>query len=161
VSDEEVLDSPTRWVARHVRRYVRSDGASGHRWHGVHTLLLTTRGRSSGKLHRTALIYGVDGDRYVVVASNGGAKRHPSWYLNLTEQPSVAVQVAAERFEARARTATGAERPRLWRAMATIWPDYARYQAKTDREIPVVLLEPTARRSPDPPDGGRRGPQTP
>jgi deazaflavin-dependent oxidoreductase (nitroreductase family) len=140
-SQDEVLDSPTRWVARHVRRYVDTDGRSGHRWNGRNTLLLTTRGRRSGKLRRTALIYGQDGDRYVVVASNGGARNHPFWYLNLTEQSEVQVQVEAERFAARARTAGAGERPRLWRLMAEIWPDYERYQKRTSREIPVVVLE--------------------
>jgi deazaflavin-dependent oxidoreductase (nitroreductase family) len=140
-SQEEVLDSPTRWVARHVRRYVETDGRSGHRWNGRNTLLLTTRGRRSGKLRRTALIYGQDGDRYVVVASNGGARNHPFWYLNLSAEPEVQVQVGAERFAARARTAGGEERPRLWRLMAGIWPDYERYQKRTGREIPVVVLE--------------------
>jgi deazaflavin-dependent oxidoreductase (nitroreductase family) len=140
-AEEEVLDSPTRWVARHVRRYVETDGRSGHRWNGRNTLLLTTRGRRSGRLRRTALIYGRDGDRYVVVASNGGARNHPHWYLNLTAQPEVQVQVQAERFAARARTADAQERPRLWRMMAEIWPDYERYQKRTGREIPVVILE--------------------
>ena len=139
--EEEVLDSPTRWVARHVRRYVETDGRSGHRWNGRNTLLLTTRGRRSGKLRRTALIYGRDGDRYLVVASNGGARNHPFWYLNLSAQPEVQVQVGAERFAARARTAGAEERPRLWRLMAEIWPDYERYQKRTGREIPVVVLE--------------------
>ena len=139
--EEEVLDSPTRWVARHVRRYVETDGRSGHRWNGRNTLLLTTRGRRSGKLRRTALIYGQDGDRYLVVASNGGARNHPFWYLNLSAQPEVQVQVGAERFAARARTAGADERPRLWRLMAEIWPDYERYQKRTGREILVVVLE--------------------
>jgi deazaflavin-dependent oxidoreductase (nitroreductase family) len=138
-----VHDSPTGWVRRHVRGYVESKGAKGHRWHGVHTLLLTTRGRRSGKLRRTALIYGRDGGRYLVVASNGGAKRHPSWYLNLVENPDVRIQVGPEELEARARTATTRQKPRLWRLMADIWPDYDGYQSRTKREIPVVVLEPT------------------
>ncbi|HEV8564594.1 MAG TPA: nitroreductase family deazaflavin-dependent oxidoreductase [Actinomycetota bacterium] len=143
---EKVFDSPRGWVADHIRRYVESDGEKGHRWHGANTLLLTTRGRKSGKLRRTALIYGRDGDRYFVVGSQGGAKKHPSWYLNLSENPDVEVQVGAERFSARARTATAKEKPKLWRIMAKIWPEYDTYQAKTDRDIPVVILE---RRSAD------------
>jgi deazaflavin-dependent oxidoreductase (nitroreductase family) len=140
--DEEVLDSPTGWVARHVRRYLESDGQKGHEWRpGVPTLLLTTRGRRSGKLRRTALIYGRDGDRYLVVASVGGAAKHPAWYLNLVEHPEVEIQVGPERFPARARPATGEEKPPLWRLMASIWPDYDRYQKKTRRDIPVVILE--------------------
>lgn len=139
--EEEVFDSPTGWVARHVRSYVETDGRKGHRWSGVKTLLLTTRGRRSGKLRRTALIYGEDGDRYLVVASKGGAKKHPSWYVNLVEHPEVQLQVGGERFPAQARTASPEEKPRLWRLMTSIWPEYDRYQARTDREIPVVILE--------------------
>ena len=141
VPDGPVTDSPTGWVAKHVRGYVDSDGKSGHRWHGVDTLLLTTRGRSTGKLRRTALIYGRDRGRFVVVASNGGSKPHPNWYRNLVADSHVFVQVAEDRFEALARTATARQRPRLWDQMVTIWPDYEKYQTKTEREIPVVILE--------------------
>jgi deazaflavin-dependent oxidoreductase (nitroreductase family) len=137
----EVFDSPTGWVARHVRHYVETDGRTGHRWGGVYTLLLTTCGRKSGKLRRTGLIYGEDGGRYLVVASRGGAKKHPSWYLNLVEHPEVQVQVGADTFPARARTASSEEKARLWQLMTSIWPEYDRYQAKTTRDIPVVILE--------------------
>lgn len=139
---EEVFNSPTGWVAQHIKEYVESDGANGHEWRGMTTLLLTTRGRKSGKLRRSALIYGRDGARYVIVASIGGAPKHPSWYLNLVEHPEVTVQVGAETFPARARTAGAAEKPRLWAMMAEIFPTYDAYQAKTAREIPVVILEP-------------------
>ncbi len=138
---EEVFDSPSGWVAAHIRRYVETDGRDGHRWRGVNTLLLTTRGRRSGKLRRTALIYGRSGERYLVVASQGGAPRNPSWYLNLTGDPEVDLQVGADRFPARARTATAEEKPGLWRIMTSIWPDYDRYQARCERDIPVVILE--------------------
>jgi deazaflavin-dependent oxidoreductase (nitroreductase family) len=140
--DDQVIDSPTGWVARHIRNYVETGGRKGHRWSGVDTLLLTTRGRSSGRLRRTALIYGRDGDRYLVVASNGGSPRHPLWYLNLVANPEVDVQVGAEQLPARARPATAAEKPGLWRAMAEIWPQYDDYQRKTSRDIPVVVIEP-------------------
>ncbi|MEU4776958.1 nitroreductase family deazaflavin-dependent oxidoreductase [Micromonospora sp. NPDC023633] len=139
---EQVLDSPQGWVADHIRRYVETDGAEGHEWRpGVFTLLLTTRGRRSGKLRRTALIYGRDGDAYLVVASQGGDPKHPAWYLNLLDEPLVEVQVGAERFTARARTATAEEKPRMWSTMAAIWPAYDDYQTKTDRDIPVVVLD--------------------
>ncbi len=139
---EEVTDSPTGWVAEHVRRYVETDGREGHEWRGVPTLLLTTRGRKSGKLRRTALIYGKDGEeRYLLVASKGGAPEHPSWYLNLAAHPEVEVQVGADKFAARARTADAQEKPRLWQLMTSIWPDYDGYQKKTDRDIPVVIVE--------------------
>jgi deazaflavin-dependent oxidoreductase (nitroreductase family) len=138
--EEPVVDSPKGWVRRHIADYVRTDGTKGHRWHGVDTLLLTTRGRRTGTLHRTALIYGRDGDRFVVVASTGGAPRHPSWYLNLVANPDVWVQVGPDRFAGRARPATAAQKAKLWPLMAGIWPEYDRYQAKTDRDIPVVVI---------------------
>jgi deazaflavin-dependent oxidoreductase (nitroreductase family) len=141
MTQEEVSDNPTSWVAQHIRRYVETDGRDGHRWSGVDTLLLTTRGRKSGALRRTALIYGRDGDRYLVVASRGGAKEHPAWSLNLAASPEVQLQVGAEKFAARAHAATPAEKPRLWRIMTAIWPEYDRYQARTSRDIPVVVLE--------------------
>jgi deazaflavin-dependent oxidoreductase (nitroreductase family) len=138
---EEVFDSPTGWVAKHIHDYVETGGDKGHQWKGVPTLLLTTRGRKTGKLRRTALIYGRDGDNYVVVASRGGHDHHPAWYLNLVRNPAVQVQVLDERFQAQARTATPEEKARLWPLMASIWPDYDNYQKKTRREIPVVVLE--------------------
>ena len=105
------------------------------------TLILTTTGRRSGEPRPTPLIYGRHGDDYLVVASKGGAPEPPAWYLNLSEDPDVQVQVKADRFPARARTATPEEKPELWRPMAEIWPAYDEYQGKTDREIPVVVLE--------------------
>ena len=144
-SKKEIFDSPKSWVKSHIQEYVESEGQKGHRWRGLPTLLLTTRGRKSGKLRRTALIYGQDGDNYLVVASNGGAPEHPLWYLNLSDDPAVEVQVGAEKFSALARTATPKEKPRLWRLMNKIYPQYARYQeraAKVKRRIPVVILEP-------------------
>lgn len=139
----EVVDSPTPWVADHIRAYTESGGEQGHEWkEGVPTLLLTVLGRKSGVWRRTALIYGRDGDDYVVVASKGGAPEHPAWFLNLIDHPEVTVQVGAEKLTARARVAQGEERARLWDKMAQIWPDYNAYQKRTDREIPVVVLEP-------------------
>jgi len=143
-SQDEVFDSPVGWVADHIRGYVDSEGEKGHRWRGANTLLLTTRGRKSGKLRRTALIYGRDGDEYIVVASKGGAEKHPEWYLNLVVDPAIQVQVGPKKFMARARTASSEEKPALWRLMTSIWPDYDSYQQRTKREIPVVVLEPLA-----------------
>jgi deazaflavin-dependent oxidoreductase (nitroreductase family) len=110
-AQEEITDSPTGWVAQHIQEYVETDGQAGHTWNGVPTLLLTTRGRKSGALRRTALIYGRDGDRYLVVASKGGAPDHPLWYLNLLADPEVSVQVGAEKFTARARRRPPARSP--------------------------------------------------
>jgi len=132
---------PPGWQQAHARRYIETDGKDGHDWEGVTTLLLTTTGRRTGLARTTPLIYGRAGERYLVVASRGGAPAHPSWYDNLVAQPIVQVQVMADRFKARARTATAAERPALWKTMAAIWPPYDEYQQRTAREIPVVILE--------------------
>ena len=141
MAQEEILDSPVDWVSKHIRTIVESGGTKGiQRW-GVDILLLTTRGRRSGRLHRTALIYGKDRDRYLLVASSGGSRQHPAWYLNLNTNPDVELQVGAETFPARARTADAREKPRLWKQMAAIWPDYDRYQAGTKRDIPLVIVE--------------------
>jgi deazaflavin-dependent oxidoreductase (nitroreductase family) len=137
------------WIRDHIRRYLESDGADGHLWDSserggpgpVPTLLLTTTGRKSGKPQLLPLIYGKTPAGYTIVASKGGAPEHPAWYLNLVAQPEVGVQVAADRFRARARTATGAERAALWKQMAGIFPPYDDYQRRTPREIPIVVLE--------------------
>jgi deazaflavin-dependent oxidoreductase (nitroreductase family) len=137
----EITDSPTSWVASHVKRYVDSGGEDGYLFNGYPTLLLTTVGRRSGQSRRTALIYGESDGRYLVVASNGGAEKHPAWYLNLAAEPEVTVQVRDEVFQARARTATAEEKPDLWAEMVRVFPTYASYQEKSPREIPVIILE--------------------
>ena len=126
----------------HVQRYRETDGEVGHIWkEGSTILLLTTTGRKSGEQRTTPLIYAADGDRYVIVASKGGAPEHPGWYENLQKTPDVELQVLDDVFPARARTAEGEERDRLWAKANEVWPHYAEYQEKTDREIPVVVLE--------------------
>ena len=126
----------------HVRRYRETDGEEGHIWReGSTVLLLTTMGRRTGLPRTRPLIYGRDGKNAVVVASKGGAPAHPHWYLNLVANPEVEVQILGETFRAQARTAEGVERARDWRMMNQIWSHYDEYQAKTDREIPVVVLE--------------------
>lgn len=125
----------------HVERYQETNGEEGHDWQGTVTLLLTHKGRRSGKSYTTPLIYQPDGDAYVVVASKGGADQNPEWYENLTANPEVGVQVMGDRFKARARTATPEEKARLWEKMTATWPDYDNYQKKTNRDIPVVILE--------------------
>ena len=129
------------WIVDHMRKYVETDGKEGHIWNGVPTLLLTTTGRRSKRAQMLPLIYGKDGDRYVIVASKGGDPNHPAWYLNLVAQPQVNVQVGADKFAAKARDATANERPALWDLMAKIWPPYNDYQKKTERQIPIVVLE--------------------
>ncbi|PZM95455.1 MAG: nitroreductase family deazaflavin-dependent oxidoreductase [Actinobacteria bacterium] len=138
---DDPLDPPAgTWQREHVDRYVASGGADGHLWNGVPTLLLTTRGRRSGRPRRTPLIYGRDGDDYVVVASAGGSPTAPAWYLNLSADPRVRVQVKDDVFDAVARTASAEEKARLWPVMTAIWPAYDEYQAKTSRQIPIVIL---------------------
>jgi len=129
------------WFQEHVDRYLATDGEDGHDWQGVPTLLLTTHGRRSGEPRTLPLIYGRDGERLLIVASRGGAPTHPSWYLNLLADPNVEVQVKGDRFRATAHPAGPDERGRLWKTMTGIWPDYNTYQTRTDREIPVVVLE--------------------
>jgi deazaflavin-dependent oxidoreductase (nitroreductase family) len=140
-TENEPTDSPVDWVAKHVKAYLESSGATGQRYSGKDALLITTRGRRSGLLRRTALFYGKDGERYVVVASNGGKPTHPAWYLNLLADPRVQVQDGAETFAASARPASVEERPRLWAMMAAIFPSYESFRKKTSREIPVVVIE--------------------
>lgn len=126
----------------HVRRYEETDGEVGHDWQeGTTILVLTTKGRKTGQPRKFALIYReIDGD-HVIVASKGGADSHPGWYLNLVDNPEVGVQVKADKFTATARTASAEEKAKLWPKMAEVWPSYDDYQAKTDRDIPVVVLE--------------------
>jgi deazaflavin-dependent oxidoreductase (nitroreductase family) len=131
----------TLFGKEHVDRYRETDGQEGHEWKGTTVLLLTTTGRRSGEQRTTPLIYQLDGDdRYVIVASQGGAPTHPGWYHNIADDPNVEVQVWGDRFSATASTAEGEERERLWKVMTATWPAYDDYQARTDREIPVVVL---------------------
>ncbi|HXY81337.1 MAG TPA: nitroreductase family deazaflavin-dependent oxidoreductase [Gaiellaceae bacterium] len=126
----------------HVRRYVETDGEVGYIWReGAPILILTVTGRKSGKEYSAPLIFGRDGEHLVIVGSQGGRPQHPDWYLNLVAEPEVGVQVKADRFRARAHTAEGEERERLWRRMNEIWSHYDEYQTRTERVIPVVVLE--------------------
>jgi deazaflavin-dependent oxidoreductase (nitroreductase family) len=125
----------------HVDRYRATDGDEGHEWEGTQVLILTTKGRRTGESRDAPLIYGRDGDDLLVVASKGGSPEPPAWFVNLQADPSVEVQVKGDRFPARARTATPEEKARMWQTMTAEWPAYDGYQRKTDREIPVVVLE--------------------
>ena len=139
------------WMVEHTNRYLASGGTDGHMYKvtppgysemTVPSLLLTTTGRKSGEKFVFPLFYGKTGASYIVVASKGGAPQHPGWYRNLVANPEVEVQVGTQKMKARARTATGEERTRLWQEALKFWPPYAEYQQKTEREIPVVLLDP-------------------
>ena len=147
--DPKDLPMSLSWIDEHRVQYLQ-DGEKGHLWDStvvggpgpVPTLLLTTTGRKSGEKRIMPLIYAHTEQGYVVVASKGGAPQHPDWYLNLTAKPEVEVQVANRKFKATAETTQGEQRQALWDLMLPIWPPYAEYQLKTDREIPVVLLRP-------------------
>ena len=126
----------------HVDRYRATDGEEGHEWReGTSILLLTTKGRKSGEERTTPLIYGRSGDDYLIVASKGGSPAPPAWYLNLQADSEAEVQVKADRFKVRARDAGPDEKPELWKTMVAEWPHYDEYQERTDRQIPVVVLE--------------------
>lgn len=125
----------------HVRRYRETDGEVGYIWNGATALLLTTKGRKSGEDRTIAIIFTQVGDKYVLIASKGGAPNHPIWYLNLSEEPRVKLQIKGDRFDAIARTAEGDERESLWAASVQQWPNYDIYQSRTERRIPVVVLE--------------------
>jgi deazaflavin-dependent oxidoreductase (nitroreductase family) len=137
------------WISDHLSRYIATDGKDGYLWDAslgggkgmIPTLLLTTIGRKSGKALTMPLIFGQSGPDYVVVASKGGAPEHPAWYLNLQANPQVQVQIKAEKFAAKARTANSQERASLWPAMVQLYSPYELYQKKTSRQIPIVILE--------------------
>jgi deazaflavin-dependent oxidoreductase (nitroreductase family) len=126
--------------AEHVRVYRETKGERGYHWRGTTILLLSTTGRKSGEPRTTPLIHRTDGDRFIVVASKGGAPEHPSWYENLLADPDATIEVLAEKIPVRATTASGEERSRLWSLMTEVWPAYDEYTQKTDREIPVVVF---------------------
>lgn len=126
----------------HVRLYRETDGETGHEWReGSTILLLTTKGRRTGLDRTVPLIYDLDGANPVIVASKGGAPEHPGWFKNLVRTPEAEVQIRDSHVPVRAREAEGEERAQLWERMNRMWPHYEEYQAKTERRIPVVVLE--------------------
>jgi len=126
----------------HSALYRATGGRIGGSMKNAPVLLLTTKGRKTGKMRTTPLLYGRDGDNLVLVASVGGAPRNPAWYHNLQQGQKAEVQIGRERFRVQARVVEGEERERLWAQMVELWPDYAEYQRKTTRRIPVVVLQP-------------------
>lgn len=126
----------------HVRVYRETNGETGYLWNGVPTLLLTFTGRKSGEKRTIPIICTPAGDSYVIIASKGGAPAHPLWYLSVSENPHVEVQVKADRFRAVARTAPSPEREALWAEAVKAWPAFDTYQSRTERVIPVVVLDP-------------------
>jgi deazaflavin-dependent oxidoreductase (nitroreductase family) len=150
MTEIDIPDALPDWIREHIELYLK-DGEAGHYWDAslgggtgmLTTLLLTTRGRKSGRESVLPLIYRPTGSGgYCVIASKGGAPAHPAWYLNLQADPRVRIQVANDRYDAVARTAKGEERARLWQLMVDYYAPYTDYQAATERQIPVVVLDP-------------------
>jgi len=151
MSEAKLAPNLPQWMQTHAEHYIASGGTEGHMYKVtppgypemiVPSLLLTTTGRKSGEKYMFPLFYGEDGDSYIIVASKGGAPEHPGWYSNILADPNVEIQVGPKKLHAHARTATGEERARLWEKALKFWPPYADYALKTDREIPVVVLDP-------------------
>ena len=124
-----------------IAEFREKNGAVSGPFAGAPLLLLTTTGAKTGAERTTPLVHTRDGDRIVIIASKGGAPRHPDWYRNLSANPQVTVELPGETFRAQARVADGEERDRLYRAQADLMPNFDEYAAKTDRLIPVVVLE--------------------
>jgi F420H(2)-dependent quinone reductase len=137
-----IVDSDRDWVKKQIDEYIETDGEKPVFRYGSPLVLITTEGRKSHVWRRTCLIGTSDGDDVIIVASTGGAPTHPVWYLNLEANPRVWVQQGARSFWTTAHTANDDEKPRLWDLMVGLYPDYADYQKKTDRQIPVVILTP-------------------
>lgn len=146
MSDEAVKISPVGWVAKQAEVYERSGGTKGTTVNGVPCLLLDYRGRRTGARRRTVLIYGRDGDSYLIVASNGGSDEHPLWYRCLVDDPDVSLRVGPDRFPARAQVLSPEEKARVWPHLVELFAMYDTYQRKTARDIPVVRLTPLADR---------------
>lgn len=151
MADAKLAPNLPQWMIDHSNRYLSSRGTDGHIYKAnppgygemtVPSLMLTTTGRKSGEKYMFPLFYGAYGKSIIIVASKGGAPQHPGWYRNILADPNVGVQVGTKTFKARARTASGDERTKLWQEALKFWPPYADYQKKTDREIPVVVLDP-------------------
>lgn len=151
MTEENSKTEIQKWITDHVQLY-REDPDKGHLWDSTFaggpgllpTLLLSTTGRKSGRTSVLPLIYKKVDNGYVIIASKGGAPAHPAWYLNLTANPDCEIQVAHDHYRVRARTAAGDERESLWQQLVEIYPPYQDYQAATNRQIPVVVLEQTA-----------------
>ncbi|GAA3843413.1 nitroreductase family deazaflavin-dependent oxidoreductase [Streptomyces phyllanthi] len=140
----EYEPSPTDWVREQVELYESSGGTEGTtlRDTGLPVVVLTTRGAKSGKIRKTPLMRVEDGGRYAAVASLGGAPKHPVWYHNVVSDPHVELQDGPVRRDMRAREVTGDEKAEWWKRAVAAFPTYADYQKKTEREIPVFVLEP-------------------
>jgi deazaflavin-dependent oxidoreductase (nitroreductase family) len=153
MAEAKLAPNMPEWMVKHANLYLASGGKEGHMYKAqapgrgeitAAALLLTTTGRKSGDKFIFPLFYGTEGASYIVVASKGGAPEHPGWYRNILADPNVEVQVGTRKVKAKARTVEGEERSRLWKKALEFWPPYADYALKTDREIPVVVLDPVS-----------------
>ena len=151
MTEAKLAPNMPKWMVDHTNLYLSSGGKEGHMYTAafpgketmtVPSLLLTTTGRKSGQKFLFPLFYGKTGNSYFIIASKGGAPEHPGWYKNILANPEVEVQVGTKTVKARARTVSGAERQKLWDDAIVWWPPYVDYQKKTQREIPVVVLDP-------------------
>ena len=140
----EYVPSSAEWVRDQVELYERSGGLEGTTLRDMPVVILTSRGASTGKIRKTPLMRVEHDGVYAVVASQGGAPTHPLWYHNLVADPHVELQDGPDRSDRRAREVTGDERELWWQRAVAAYPDYADYQTKTERQIPVFVLEPIA-----------------
>jgi deazaflavin-dependent oxidoreductase (nitroreductase family) len=138
----EYEPSSAKWVRDQVEEIESSGGTKGTMLRGVPVVVITSVGSKSGKLRKNPVMRVEHGGVYAAVASKGGAPEHPSWYRNLVEHPLVELQDGPSKGDCRAREVSGEERAQWWERAVQVWPDYADYQTKTDREIPVFVLEP-------------------
>jgi len=142
--DGEYEPSPWEPVADQVKLYEETGGSAGAELQGVPVIILWTKGRNSGKVRKTPLMRIKDGDRYAVVASLGGAPQHPVWYHNIANDPHVSLQDGPDLRDYTAHETSGDEKTEWWSKATAVWPDYDNYQAKTDRQIPLFVLEPVS-----------------
>ena len=139
------IPSPSRWVADQVELYEKSGGTEGLtlRNTGLPVIIVTNRGRKTGAIRKTPLMRVVDGNNYILVASQGGAPKHPVWYHNLKADPNVEIRDKTEVYQMRVREVVDAdERDRLWKIAVKAYPPYQEYQEKTRRLIPLFVAEP-------------------
>ncbi len=139
----EYEPSPAKWVREQVEEYESSGGTRGTTLRGVPVVVITSQGASSGKLRKNPVMRVEHEGTYAAVASKGGSPEHPAWYRNLVEHPLIELHDGPSKGDYVARELAGDERAQWWERAVAVWPDYAKYQTKTDREIPVFLLEPT------------------
>jgi deazaflavin-dependent oxidoreductase (nitroreductase family) len=138
----EYAPSPEAWVRDQVALYESTGGREGNTLRGKPVIIVTSTGAKSGKIRKTPLMRVEHDGRYALVASQGGAPQHPTWYFNLVADPRVKIQDGPEPRDMVVRELSGAERAEWWERAVAAWPDYAGYAERTDREIPVFLAEP-------------------